>query len=194
MLASINVLQLFCWPMIPFHHWPPLWSPTPIPQPAICSLVAKQQPTNIHNIIIYISVTYISAPYTLANSDLSLIKHWYGLQNVLLDKSGQQKSKKTTVLFLLNALHTACATASSSVMWSASCHVRCNWYYTTHFLAALAQHYLLTAPLWTFSWLCQQSSVLIGLTDTEPRGSKIWAISSFCPPGRSNMVHITFYI
>ena len=46
--TPINVLQLFCWPMNPFHNRPTLWSPTSIPQLALKALVAKQQPTNMH--------------------------------------------------------------------------------------------------------------------------------------------------
>ena len=37
----LNVMSCnyyFCWPMTPFHHWPTLWSPIPIPQPAISTL------------------------------------------------------------------------------------------------------------------------------------------------------------
>ena len=34
--TPINALQMFSLPMTPFHHWPTLWSPTPIPQMEIC--------------------------------------------------------------------------------------------------------------------------------------------------------------
>ena len=34
--TPIKILQLSCWPMIPFHHQPTLWSSTPIQELAIC--------------------------------------------------------------------------------------------------------------------------------------------------------------
>ena len=66
--TPINVLQLFFWPMTPYHHCPTLWSPTSIQQPAICLLIAKQRPT-----MSYIQPS-IEPLYTTVNLWLDMIK------------------------------------------------------------------------------------------------------------------------